>query len=108
MAKYFRKEYSDLNHGVIILTLCLNEVFWDNDDDKDDGDDDDDDGNSKDAVVAKIGTGEALDMFVNQKDLSKEERNSCCLERQIREDKKAEQKSKPHQWLFYVRINFVR
>ena len=109
MAKYFRKECSDLNHGVIILTLCLNEVASDNDDDKDD-DDDDDDGNSKDAVVAKIGTGEALtmlDMLVNLKQLLKEERNSCRHERQIREDKKAEQKANPHQWLFYVRINFV-
>ena len=31
----------------------------DNDDDKDDDDDDNDDGNSKDAEVVKIGTGEA-------------------------------------------------
>ena len=50
VAKYFRKECSDQNHGVIILTLCLNEVASDNDDHKDDDDDDDDDdGNSKDA-----------------------------------------------------------
>ena len=48
----------------------------DNDDDKDDNDDD---GNSKDAEVVEIGTGEALtmlDRLVNLKYLSKEERNS--------------------------------
>ena len=52
----------------------------DNDDDKDD-DDDDDDGNSKDAEVVEIGTGEALtmlDRLVNLKYLSKEERNSLA------------------------------
>ena len=53
----------------------------DNDDDKDDDDDDDDDGNSKDAEVVEIGTGEALtmlDRLVNLKYLSKEERNSLA------------------------------
>ena len=48
----------------------------DNDDDKDDNDDD---GNSKDAEVVEIGTGEALtmlDRLVNLKHLSKEEGNS--------------------------------
>ena len=69
MAKYLRKECSDLN-----------EVASDNDDDKDDGDDDDDDDvNSKDAEVVEIGTDEALtmlDRLVNLKYLSKEERNS--------------------------------
>ena len=63
MAKYLRKACVDLN-----------EVASDNDDDKDD-----DDGNSKDAEVFEIGTGEALtmlDRFVNLKYLSKEERNS--------------------------------
>ena len=48
----------------------------DNDDDKDDNDDD---GNSKDAEVVEIGTGEALtmlDRLVNLKYLSKKERNS--------------------------------
>ena len=51
----------------------------DNHDDKDDDDDDDDDGNSKDAEVVEIDTGEALtmlDRLVNLKYLSKEERNS--------------------------------
>ena len=65
MAKYLRKECSDLN-----------EVASDNDDDKDD---DDDDVNSKDADVVEIGTDEALtmlDRLVNLKYLSKEERNS--------------------------------
>ena len=71
MAKYLRKECSDLN-----------EVASDNDDDKDYGDDDDDDDddvNSKDAEVVEIGTDEALtmlDRLVNLKYLSKEERNS--------------------------------
>ena len=65
MAKYLRKECSDLN-----------EVASDNDDEKDD---DDDDVNSKDADVVEIGTDEALtmlDRLVNLKYLSKEERNS--------------------------------
>ena len=65
MAKYLRKECSDLN-----------EVASDNDDDKDD---DDDDVNSKDADVVEIGTDETLtmlDRLVNLKYLSKEERNS--------------------------------
>ena len=68
MAKYLRKECSDLN-----------EVASDNDDEKDDDDDDDDDVNSKDVEVVEIGTDEALtmlDRFVNLKYLSKEERNS--------------------------------
>ena len=68
MAKYLRKECSDLN-----------EVASDNDDDKDYSDDDDDDDvNSKDAEVVEIGTDEALtmlDRLVNLKYLSKEERN---------------------------------
>ena len=69
MAKYLRKECSDLN-----------EVASDNDGDKDYGDDDDDDDdvNSKDAEVVEIGTDEALtmlDRLVNLKYLSKEERN---------------------------------
>ena len=49
----------------------------DNDGDKDD-DDDDDDGNSKDAEVVEISTGEAilmLDRLVNLKYLSNEEKN---------------------------------
>ena len=65
MAKYLTKECGDLN-----------EVASDNDDGKDD---DGDNGNSKDAEVVEIGTGEALKMFdrlVNLKYLSKEERNS--------------------------------
>ena len=68
MAKYLRKECSDLN-----------EVASDNDDEKDDDDDDDDDVNSKDVEVVEIGTDEALtmlDRLVNLKYLSKEERNS--------------------------------
>ena len=51
MAKYLTKECGDLN-----------EESSDNDDNIDDDDDDaddDDDGNSKDAEVVEIGTGEA-------------------------------------------------
>ena len=32
---------------------------------------------------------------------------SCHHERQIREDKSADLKAKPYQWLFYVRIRFA-
>ena len=67
MAKYLRKECGDLN-----------EVASDNDDVKDD-DDDDDYVFSKDVEVVEIGTGETLamlDRLVNQKYLSKEEKNS--------------------------------
>ena len=66
MAKYLKKE-----------CIYLNEVTSDNDGDKDD-DDDDDDGNSKDAEVVEISTGEAilmLDRLVNLKYLSNEEKN---------------------------------
>ena len=65
MAKYLRKECSDLN-----------EVDSDNDDDKDD---DDDVANSKDAEVVETGTGETLtmlDKLVHLKYLSNLERNS--------------------------------
>ena len=65
MAKYLRKECGDLN-----------EVASDNDDVKDD---DDDYAFSKDVEVVEIGTGETLamlDRLVNQKYLSKEEKNS--------------------------------
>ena len=65
MAKYLRKECSDLN-----------EVASDNDDVKDD---DDYFAFSKDVEVVEIGTGETLamlDRLVNQKYLSKEEKNS--------------------------------
>ena len=51
----------------------------DNDDVKDDDDDDDDYAFSKDVEVVEIGTGETLamlDRLVNQKYLSKEEKNS--------------------------------
>ena len=60
----------------------LHEVASDNDNDKDEDDnddDDDDDGNSKDAEIIEIGTGEALtmlDKLVNLKYLSKKKRNS--------------------------------
>ena len=98
MAKYFRKEHRNLN-----------EVASDNGDYKDDDDDDDndDDGNSKDieivevAEVVEIGTGEALtmlDRLVNLKYLSKKKKLPCRHERQIREEKGAEQKAKPYQW----------
>ena len=74
MAEYVRKGCGDLN-----------EVVSDNDDVKDD--DDDDDANSKDVKVVKIGIGEIitiLDRLVNLKYLSKEERNFCRHEIQIR------------------------
>ena len=70
MAEYLRKECGDLN-----------EAASDNGDNKDD-DDDDDDANSKDIKVVEIGTGEALTI--------------CHHERQIKEDKSAEEKSKPY------------
>ena len=79
----------------------------DNDDvknDDNDDDDDDDDANSKDVKVVEMATGQTLtmlDRLVNLKYLSKKERN------QIKEDKSAEQKARPYQWLFYVRIKFV-
>ena len=84
MAKYLRKKCGDLN-----------EVASDNDDDKGDGD-----ANSKDIEVVEFGKGEALtmlDSLINLKCISREERNSFCHhERQIREDKNAEQKAKPY------------
>ena len=84
MAKYLRKKCGDLN-----------EVASDNDDDKGDGD-----ANSKDIEVVEFGKGEALtmlDSLINLKCISREERNSSCHhERQIREDKNAEQKAKPY------------
>ena len=84
MAKYLRKECGDLN-----------EVASDNDDDKGDGD-----ANSKDIEVVEFGKGEALtmlDSLINLKCISREERNSSCHhERQITEDKNAEQKAKPY------------
>ena len=100
MAEYLRKECGDLN-----------EVTWDNDDVKDE-DDDDDDANSKDVEVVKIGTGETLtmvDRLVKLKYLPIKGRKelSCRHKIQIREDKSAEQKAKPYQWLLYVGIKFV-
>ena len=79
-----------------------------NNDDKDD----DDDASSKNVEVAEIGTGEALIMLyrlVNLRKLTIKGRKklSCPHERQIKEDKSAEQKSKPYQCLFYVRIKFI-
>ena len=64
MAKYLTKEWGDLN-----------EESSDNDDKIDDDDDDDDDGNSKDAEIVEIGTGELamLDRLVKLKYVSKEE-----------------------------------
>ena len=53
MAKYLTKECGDLNEE-----SSDNDDNIDDDDD-DDADDDDDDGNSKDAEVVEIGTGEA-------------------------------------------------
>ena len=89
MAAYLRKECGDLN-----------EVTSDNDDVKDE--DDDDDANSKDVEVVKIGTGETLtmvDRLVKLKYVPIEGRKelSCRHKIQIREDKSAEQKAKPHQ-----------
>ena len=84
MAKYLRKACVDRN-----------EVASDNDDDKDD----DDDGNSKDAEVFEIGTGEALtmlDRFVNLKYLSKEERNSLVAMKDKLEKIKVLNKNQNH------------
>ena len=101
MAKYLTKECGDLN-----------EESSDNDDNIDDDDDadDDDDGNSTDAEVVEIGTGEASNAWqVSKAEIRIKGRMklSCRHERQIREDKSAEQKAKPYQWLFTVRIKFV-
>ena len=82
-----------------------NEVASDNDDDKNDDDDnddddndddDDDDANSQSVEVVEISKGEALtmlDRLVNLKLLIKGRKLSCRHERQIREDKSAEQKA---------------
>ena len=102
MAKYLTKECGDLN-----------EESSDNDDNIDDDDDDDaddDDGKSKDAEVVEIGTGEASNAWqVSKAEIRIKGRMklSCRHERQIREDKSAEQKAKPYQRLFTVRIKFV-
>ena len=47
-----------------------------------------------------------VDRLVKLKYPSKEERNSCHHETQIREDKGAEQKAKPYEWLLYAIILF--
>ena len=63
-----------------------------------------------DVEVAEICAGEALtmlDRLAHLKDIKGREKLSCCHERQIREDKSAEQKVKPYQLLFYVSIKFV-
>ena len=77
----------------------LIEVASDNDDGKDD--DDDDDANSKDVEVVKVGIGETitiLDMLVNLKYLSKEERNFLvAMKFKLDKIKSAEQKAKPYQ-----------
>ena len=81
-----------------------NDDVKNDDNDDDDDDNDDDDANSKDVKVVEMATGQTLtmlDRLVNLKYLSKKERN------QIKEDKSAEQKARPYQWLFYVRIKFV-
>ena len=77
-----------------------NEVASDNDDDKNDDDDndddDDDDANRQSVEVVEISKGEALtmlDRLVNLKLLIKGRKLSCRHERQIREDKSAEQKA---------------
>ena len=79
----------------VLIEGDLNEVASNNGDDRDDNDDDDYD-DDDDANIADIGTGEALTMIyrlVNLKYLSKEERNSCGHERQIRENNSVEQKA---------------
>ena len=81
----------------------------DNDDDKDDDDDDDDDDtNSKDAEVVEIeGTNNAWQVSKPEIPIKERKKLSCRHERQIREHKSAEKKTKPYQWLFYVKIKFV-
>ena len=98
MAKYLREEYNDLN-----------EVTSDNDDDKDDADDDDG-ANSKDVEAVEIDTGGTNNVWeVSKPEITAKGGNklSCYHERQIKGDKSAEKKSKPYQWLFYVRIKFI-
>ena len=83
VAKYARKECGDLN-----------EVSSDNYDDKDG----DDDANSKDVEVVKMDTGEALTMLDRpERPIKGRKKLSYRHERQIREDKSAEQKAKPYQ-----------
>ena len=78
----------------------------DNDDDKDD-----DDTNSKDAEVVEIGTGEGTNNAwqVSKPEIPIKERKKLSYrhERPIREHKSAEKKTKPYQWLFYVKIKIV-
>ena len=106
MAKYLTKECGDLNEE----SSDNDDNIDDDDDDDDDDADDDDDGKSKDAEVVEIGTGEASNAWqVSKAEIRIKGRMklSCRHERQIREDKSAEQKAKPYQWLFTVRIKFV-
>ena len=95
MAEYVRKGCGDLN-----------EVVSDNDDVKDD--DDDDDANSKNVEVVEIDTRDnAWQVSKPEIPIKGRKELSCHHEIQIREDKSAEQKTKPYQWLRYIRIKFV-
>ena len=92
VTEYLRKECGDLN-----------EVASDNDDDKDD-----DDANSKDVEIVEIrwSTNNAWQVSKPERPIKGIKELSCRHERQIREYKRAEQKAKEYQWLFYVRIKF--
>ena len=48
-----------------------------------------------------------LDRLVPEITIKRRKKFSCYYETQIKEDKTAEQKSKPDQRLFYVRIKFI-
>ena len=95
--KYLREERSDLH-----------EVVSDNDDDKDD----DNDVSSKDVEFVEIGTVEAptadaWQVSKPERPIKERKKLFCRHEKQIREDKSAEQKAKSYQWWFNVRIKFM-
>ena len=79
------------------------------DDDDDDDDDDDGDANSKDVEVVENWHRWNHAWWVSKPEIPIKGRKelSCRHKIQFREDKSAEQKAKPYQWLFYVRIKFV-
>ena len=80
----------------------------DNKDDKDDDDDDDDDGSSKDAKNwHRWSTNNTWQLSKSAIPIKGRKKLSFRHERQIREDKSADQKIKPYQWLFCIRIKFA-
>ena len=97
MAKYLRKQCVDLNEAA--------SYYYD------DKDDDDDNGNSKMLRSCRSwhgwSTNNAWHVSKPEIPIKGRKKLSCRHERQIIEDKNAEQIAKPYKWLFYVRIKFV-